>query len=222
MTTSICICRCISSSLNICRLFGLFPICWTHENGKCVFKTSRLWVAYSLIFASVNLFHLSKFYMVIWKPFQQDRSLLLDYIASVNEYIISFFMLLLIFVDIYRAPRIVAVLNRFVELAHEDDLLCQNSLKMNSIIHRLFGVTMFLQYFIQFSAIFLFRFIDTFATDWSYARFIMPIIHNTSFLFYSVFGSLCVLSDSILHCFENKIASILHFTSVHPVPNFCR
>ncbi|GLV33845.1 hypothetical protein CBL_11271 [Carabus blaptoides fortunei] len=75
-------------------------------------------------------------------------------------------------------------------------------------------------YFIQFSIIFLFGFLETFSADWSYGRFIMPIIHNTSFLFYSVFGSFCVLSDSMLHCFENKICSVLNFTSVHPIPNF--
>lgn len=214
-----CICQTMRLTFNISRVFGLLALCWSHEKNKCVYKVSKIWIGYSLIIAIAMMVHVSKIIPNILMPFQSDRSQLLSYLAIVNENIISVFILILISINLYRAKRLAAMLNEFVVL-QEDDLLCPLSLKVYAYSHIIFLFIMFIQYFIQFTAIFAFNYIDSFGSDWTYDRLLMPVIHNTSFLFYSIFGSVCTLSATAINCYETIIHNILQYKPCHPIKNF--
>lgn len=214
-----CICQTMRLTFIICRFFGLLAISWGHEKNKCVYKVSKIWICYSLIIAVAMAVHVSKIMPNILTPFESDRSQLLSYIAFINENIISAFILLLIFINLFRAKRIVYVLNEFVAM-QEVDLLCPLSLKVYSYSHILFLFVMFIQYFVQFSAIIAFNYIDSFVSDLTYDRLLMPIIHNTAFLLYALFGSICTLSATTLTCYETVIRNVLQYKPCHPIKNF--
>lgn len=205
--------------MTLCRIFGLLPITWTHVNKKCYYTVSKFWIAYSLFIAGLYLARICYTYAEFVKPFNGDRTLLLQYIAKVVEGFLMSATFYLLLITIYRSKKIVAVVNKLSELTDED-VLCSTALKKHQIISKHYVCFIVGCYIVQYSTIFALNFIDMFDTNWNYERLIMPVVQTTFIIIQGNFACLCALYLSLITCYDNKVENSLDIKSAHPIPDF--
>lgn len=153
------------------------------------------------------------------RPFNGDRTLLLQYIAKVVEGFLMNSTFYLILITIYRSRKIVAAVNKLSELS-EQDVLCLTALRKHNVIGKHYVGFILTCYIIQYSAIFALNFIDMFDTNWNYDRLIMPVVHTTFLLIQGNFACICALYLSLITCYDNKVENSLNIDSMHPVQDF--
>lgn len=214
-----CLCTSVNITLFVCRLFGLCPIRWTHIDGKCVYSVSKLWLLYSLITAGVHTFHFV--YTVIHMKINlvNDRKLIIEYISIINDNISTIIIVLMILLNIFRIKHLIKMYNKCSSLSKRD-LLCQSNLRINRILNIFFNVVFAILYLSQYVAIFTMNMSDSFDTNWSHTRLLMPVIQNTPILFSGLVAASCNIFSTLLTCYEKLMMLYLKFTPVHPLPGF--
>lgn len=214
-----CTCKSARPCLMFCRTFGLFPVSWTHENNKCTYSVSKFWILYSLVISGLFAYRLSELFYIIITPFNSDRSLLLGYISNVVEGLVSLATVLLIFLNIFRAPKFVEVMNSLTELTL-NDLLCQHSLHMYYSLNKHYFITLLFTYGVDYIVILAINYLDSYDTSWEYERLLLPLIQTTFTHLHYLFSAMCVLCLTILNCYSNKMKNSLQLTTIHPISEY--
>lgn len=213
---NICLCKSISPGLIACRIVGLLPIVSVHEQGKCVFKRSYYWLAYSFfimilyicqVFFStelLNIFHIS------------EGKSLHGILGSVNDIIYSIYIVVLTFLNAIQFSKFAKTLNRLGPIM-KDGIYCASSRKVMLNIHYGVIIVYVLLVLIQYLTIAWLHYSESYESNFDVKILINRLVQNIPFIFYILFSATCSLFISCLVCFEKLTIHALKFTPVHPM-----
>lgn len=211
--TRLCLCTTLSPLLRISRLLGLFPISWTHENNKCVYKKSLFWVFYTFfviclytyqIGTSVDFLHLVK------------KKSLLILLNDITEAIYGVYILILTLACFARHPQWIRALNELLPIL-KHDLLCQSAMKVVVRVQYGLIVIVILVSFLEIGVLLWLQFSDAYQSNFHINIFINRTIQNISFAFYALFFAIISTLIGILACFERLTIKALKHVPVHPM-----
>lgn len=211
--TRLCLCTTLSPVLRISRLLGLFPISWTHENNKCVYKKSLFWVLYTFFIICLYTYQIGT--SVDFVHLVKKKSLLI-LLNDITEAIYGIYILILTLANFTRHPRWIKALNELLPIL-KHDLLCQSAMKVAIRVQYGLITTAILVSLFETGVLFWLHLSDAYLSNFNMNIFINRGMQNISFAFYMLFFAVISVLVGVLACFEKLTIKALKHVPVHPM-----
>ncbi|KAJ8922408.1 hypothetical protein NQ315_004354 [Exocentrus adspersus] len=186
-----CLCKCFNPGLTVCRLLGLFPATWTHENGSCLYKKSLLWTLYTFFVTSLYIIQICT--SVDFIHLVEEKSLLL-LLNNITEAIYGVYIVVLVY-----------------------GLFCQPARRVVLRLQYAFIAVTIAAALLEISVLVWLDFSEDYNFDFHAKIFINRTMQSLSFVFYMLFFSIISVAIALLACFEKLTIKALKYVSVHPM-----